>query len=71
MADVKFTCQCSKGHCEFHVDDEDVRPQDFIDEFNRMGCPGRVDPAFVVSCDEPDWKYDSKGVEIYHEDDDE
>ena len=71
MADVKITCQCSKGHCEFHIDDEaDVYPDDFIHEFNLNGCPGKVDRCHVINCDEPSWKYDSKGVRI-HEDDEE
>ena len=64
MADVKLSCQCSHGHCEFHIDDDAVYPDDFIQEFNLNGCPGKVDRCHVINCDEPSWKYDSKGLRI-------
>ena len=63
MPDVKIVCQCSKGHCEFHIDDDEVYPDDFIHEFNLAGCPGKVDRCHVVYCDEPPWgKYWSDGT---------
>ena len=64
MPEVKFTCQCEYGHCEFHVDADEIPPEYFIKEFNKTGCPGRVDRCFVIQCDEPSWgDYYSDGTE--------
>lgn len=64
MPDCKIVCQCSYGRCEFHIDDEEVWPDEFIKKFNRNGCPGEVDHCHVIRCEEPRWKYDSEGLRI-------